>query len=436
MNIRKVHSRAISVAALLLLGACVPGTARETGRAPDQVSVGMNAGDWLYCAISGDYDTLLRATLPDGSTAENDDQNGDQRHSLLVARSSVGGSATVEVSGYQGATGAYDLSCKSFSETAPLFARQASLQAGAGGATRYMNRYSVPVQSGDFVLANLSDGNFDMVLRAQAPGGQEYQADDPENLFFEVSQAGTVELVATSYNVGETGNYRLETQVARGPQVLRQLPLQLNAGSPMSIDYSIPAAGLYLIRAESSDFDTVLSLRNKRTNEVVENDDYGEGYNSMAVMEAQAGTELEIGIRDYHGQNGGQFTITVLRAQTQRPANANGSYQLSERSERDIARYEDWYDVNVEGPGVAFVSVRSSSFDPIVRVRTADGLGYQNDDYNDDRSWSALAVPVPGPGRMRICVTSYEDRSTGQYDLQVFHAPTERPASIAPNWGN
>ena len=419
---------------------CAASSIQTSGQltGPNQTySLRVSQGDWLVAYATGDFDTVLKATMPAGQNLENDDYAGETNQSLIIGESAGSGTATLEVSGYDNARGRFEINAHALGGGSALLERDDNLTAEVGDSSdaRFIDRFNISVVSGDYVMTQLSGSDFDMVMRARAPGDKDYEADDPEQIFFEAVDYGPVQIDVTSYNANETGRYNIATMIARDAQTVRELPLNLPTGQTQSVDYTVGEAGAYLVRVESSDFDTILKLRNNSTGEEIENDDYGEGYNSLAIIEAAAGVTLSIAVRPYDSSTGGAYTVTVLQARLLKPAAANVAGELSAGDERDVARYEKWYDLEVPGSGILIAELNAPDFDPMLRARVSN-LGFENDDYMEDRHRSILAVPVRAAGKVRLGVTSYAERTTGSYRLEARFFPLANPPQIAPNWGS
>ena len=87
------------------------------------------------------------------------------------------------------------------------------------------------------------------------------------------------------------------------------------------------------------------------------------------------------------------------------------------------------------GSGILIAELNAPDFDPMLRARVSN-LGFENDDYMEDRHRSILAVPVRAAGKVRLGVTSYAERTTGSYRLEARFFPLANPPQIAPNWGS
>ena len=164
---------------------CAASSIQTSGQltGPNQTySLRVSQGDWLVAYATGDFDTVLKATMPAGQNLENDDYAGETNQSLIIGESAGSGTATLEVSGYDNARGRFEINAHALGGGSALLERDDNLTAEVGDSSdaRFIDRFNISVVSGDYVMTQLSGSDFDMVMRARAPGDKDYEADDPE----------------------------------------------------------------------------------------------------------------------------------------------------------------------------------------------------------------------------------------------------------------
>jgi hypothetical protein len=97
---------------------------------------------------------------------------------------------------------------------------------------------------------------------------------------------------------------------------------------------------------------------------------------------------------------------------------APGDLQLDDGS------YVDVYGIQLPAGATLTVDMNSTAFDPYLVVLTPDNQGYENDDWNGDRTHSRIQITANQPGPYAILTTSYAPGATGSYTVTV-DAPGE-----------
>lgn len=97
---------------------------------------------------------------------------------------------------------------------------------------------------------------------------------------------------------------------------------------------------------------------------------------------------------------------------------AAGDLQLDDGS------YVDVYGIQLPAGATLTVDLNSAAFDPYLVVLTPDGQGYENDDWENDRTHSRIQITANQPGPYAILTTSYLPGATGAYTVSV-DAPGE-----------
>ncbi|MBX7058614.1 MAG: hypothetical protein K1X75_11160 [Leptospirales bacterium] len=433
-------SKILPLLAIASFGACLSGPAsvvRDLGQGSDVSNAPVKRGDWLLASVTASFDAKLAVTMPGGARLENDDYApGNVNVSVVIAESVADGEAFMTVSGVEAsARGRYTLQYAALHDGQSLLNQQSDALSETIGGTegRFVDRYTLPMQRGQFIFSRIQNPASDFVLRAHTPGGKDQSGDDPDMLLIEAEQNGNLELQVSSYALNAGGAYALQTL----PAMMARTPVEgrLTDGRTDAITFQAAAGGLYLIRGVSSDFDIKLDVVNKQTNATASNDDNGEGTNSLTAIEMQAGQTMEIKVSSVAGASSGRFQIGILRAGAAdaRLRSANVSGALEQGDQRVISRFERSYPLQVSGPGILLAEVKSADFDPIVRAIVA-GQGHQNDDYNGDEHRSILAINVAQAGPIKLIVTSYKENAGGNYSVSARFFPMSNGPAVPSNW--
>lgn len=77
----------------------------------------------------------------------------------------------------------------------------------------------------------------------------------------------------------------------------------------------------------------------------------------------------------------------------------------------------DEHNVSVNSPTVIKVGLSSEDFDSYLFVKTPDGMEYSNDDHENSDSY--LEVFAEKPGTYTIWASTYNEGSTGNYELTI-----------------
>ena len=174
---------------------------------------------------SSDFDPYLILVAPSGKQEDNDDHDGSSSWSQIAATLEETGTYTVRLSTYRaGATGVYDYLLTRRSgvaagpqrrvETGRLASGDAVLQTG-----EFADSFPLAGTPGSRIVLDLTSQDFDTYLVLRSPSGESVSNDDYEesshrsHLEHVAGEAGEYRILVTSYEKGETGNYRLAIEV-------------------------------------------------------------------------------------------------------------------------------------------------------------------------------------------------------------------------------
>jgi hypothetical protein len=266
---------------------------------------------------SGDFDPYVFVRAPSGEQFDNDDFEGDASRSLLSLDLKESGEYRVTVTSYdKGETGGYTLSIDvggSSAIAAPM-ERNGRLQSGDDtlGSGEFVDRYEFEGSPGQHVAIDLRSSAFDTYLILKDPAGEQTENDDSEagsdvghsSIEADLTEAGTYQVLVTSYESGVSGAYSLTIDPSARPNRRSRASRDvttLAVGGPVSgaLENSDPTFedGEYhdtyvfngsegetvRIELSSTDFDTYLGLVTPSGQEIA-NDDF-DGDTERSVIE-------------------------------------------------------------------------------------------------------------------------------------------------------
>jgi len=290
---------------------------RDNGAYQDNHSFLGNPGEEVVIDLrSRDFDSYLIVQSPSGEEFSNDDYNGDTRRSLLNLSLEESGQYQVLVSSYYAdENGPYTLTISSDDSSAIGINRDQEGALATNDATRsggqYQDTYEFQGTPGQRVMVDLTSSDFDTYVILESPFGSIVQNDDMEitghsMIESELEESGTYRVHVTSYNVGETGGYRLriegESRLTVAEQSSRDtftLDFGQVASGRLEEGDATPESGRFQdfysftgnagqdvrIELNSDQFDTFLRVVTPDGSEI-ENDDH-EGNTARSVVELQ-----------------------------------------------------------------------------------------------------------------------------------------------------
>lgn len=286
--------------------------------------------------VSPDFDTLLTVRNADGGTVVQDDDSGVNLNSFLIFVPPTTGDYTITANSFGGAPdGSFTLSITVPETVATLVNTETEEVIEGGFVSGELGKETASftfdaVADADYIMILNSDA-FDPLVRLNDAAGNEIASDDDSGgnfnalLEFTPSEAGTYEIVVTSFDGTGTGAYDLTVVAATLPVDTEDLLFFQSMGF-IGIGETIEgtAAGeliAYQVEAEagerlvvdlmSEEFDAFLQVQDFAGELVVENDDGGNGLNSRAEFEVPVTTVYNIIVRSFSGAATGSFTLTV-----------------------------------------------------------------------------------------------------------------------------
>ncbi len=375
----------------------------------------------------------------------------------------------------------------------PTERRAGSLAAGDRTlrSGEFTDSYAFDWPAGATFELRLRSTAFDTYLIVKAPDGSQQDNDDEgpgvtsSHLVYTATAAGRYEVLVTSYQPGETGDYELTVTPSGGAVVTTtpavpavtpsQGPGQTIAGALAQGDttlqtgefidehtLSFEAGDRVRLEARSSDFDSYLIIR-EPSGEQQENDDPPGGGSTNATVDfmvRQAG-EHRVLVTSYRAGETGAYELVVSRdgasAATTTPTTPSavpavpaapatpatpvtGDAVRGELAQGDqtlrSGEFSDAYERSFEPGQSVQIRLRSSAFDPYVVVRTPSGQQLDNDDLDPSTRDAGVDIPAAEAGSYRIVVTSYRPGETGAYELAFARgAAVPRPAEAGGTEG-
>jgi hypothetical protein len=313
----------------------------------------------------------------------------------------------------------------------------------------FVDGYEVEVTAGQTLVADLVSTDFDSYLYVRGPNGEQEDNDDYESdssrshLEVPITASGTWRVVATSYQSGETGDYRLtvdlqgagavsavaQTGSSSGIQVgaLRDgdttldsgeffdsYPLQGSAGQEVVID----------LRSDDVDPYLILIAPNEETEQ---NDDFeGSAQRSVIATTLDQDGEYTVVVTTYAPEESGAYTLNISQGggdagvRSETGALASGDETIDSGEFADVFRIQGT-------PGQELVAtVSSTDFDTYLMVVGPGDDRSENDDLEGRPGVSEVQMTLGEAGEYRVVVTSYEAGETGSYALTIDQQATVR----------
>jgi len=315
---------------------------RDNGSYSDSYTFVADRGDSTIVDLrSGEFDTFLTIRAPNGEELSNDDYEASFDRSLISIPRTETGVYEIIVSSYgAGEVGGYTLEITTDERPLASLDQQISgvLLEGDSEFTdgEYYDSYDFEGRPGQALSLDLSSLDFDTYLILRQPNGEALVNDDTEGsnsrLETILPEAGSYEVVVTSFAGGETGEYRLNiaevTQQSGSNETASPIQTLLSGASisgeladsdQLSLEneyqdsffYNGVAGESILIDLNATQFDTVLSLSTP-TGELIENDDYqGSTDQSQLQLTLQDTGRYRILVSSYSSGETGDYQLAI-----------------------------------------------------------------------------------------------------------------------------
>ncbi len=304
----------------------------DDGRYYDTYELPVSAGDRIAVAMVADdnLDTFLRATLPDGTSVENDDSAG--ANAVLRLTPSAKGTVRIEATSYEAEeTGVYAVSVVTLRP--PVTIRTGVPVEGDLSDTDEMiagqpsDSYLLSGEAGSRVIIHLSATEFDPVLRAQDTNGNLQESDDisednrDSELSYTFPENGDLEIDVSGVDADGRGSYTLTVTAGTPPPAITpgsSIDGSLSEGDELSEGrlsdrYRLQgrAGETVNLWLSSNDFDAYLVLYDVHGVRS-ENDDLSEETTDSALTYTfDRDGAIELVATSYDVGESGSYTLTV-----------------------------------------------------------------------------------------------------------------------------
>ena len=458
----------------------------DSGEYYDRHTFEVAKGEELYVDVrSAGFDPWLGVLSPSGEKFTNEDcEEGATHHACQAVRVGEAGTWTVIVtSDTSGESGAYDLRVR---RVVPGDADEPSTTEGrlAAGDSQldsgeYYDGFEWTGHAGEHVRLQMVGDGLDPYVAIVGPDG--FKAEDDDGMGRGHAQLdailpvdGTYQLLATTYEPGETGRYELRAQslgTVEAPQggeggtpggavstrgTLAAGDSTLNGGEFYDTHpFQVAGGGQIVLDLRSSEFDPWLGLISPSGERFHNADHEGNGRRSLlTVPEAEAGQWTAIVTSETAGESG-PWTLRIHQGGAQTQA-ASGPRVLTGQLDSGDAtlntgEYLEIHEVDAVPGQRMRVELSATGFDPYLLVVGPHDFKAEDDDgLEDEQGGAALDLTFPEAGTYKVVVTSYEPGDTGDYRLVLSHvasveaqreetpatgpdpvAPPSRPAAVA-----
>jgi Tfp pilus assembly protein PilV len=309
----------------------------------------------------------------------------------------------------------------------------------------YADTYSFTSNSGEQATIDLSSDDFDTYLRVTSPSGEVFVNDDFQSstsrslVSIGSTEPGTYTVEVTSYMDNETGNYTLTMRsVSNNPVTdqfysgrLEQGDETLQSGEFVdTYTFSGTPGQRVRVALESNDFDTYLIVAAPSGSQE-ENDD-AEGTNSSLVLDLTESGEYQVWVTSFDEGDSGNYALRIGGDSDATGSNATATDvasinvgdsvtgELNSSDSRAITDGpEDGFVFFGEAGDSVVIDLQSGEFDTYLTLITPDGERIENDDHDSSLQQSQIALSLPGSGRYRVIVSSYQGEGLGDYSLNI-----------------
>ena len=457
-----------------------------TGERADIYGLTGEAGSPVHIELSSEaFDAYLMLIGPSGRHWESDDAGGTT-DSLIELELPTAGTYRVVASAFgAGGRGAYELKVSGGARPAgsshvasatpsapppPAAAptvRQGSLQTGDETlpSGEFVDGYTFDWAAGSSMDVRLTSSALDPYLLVTGPGGFSEQNDDlsaedtSAGLTVQVTRGGQYRVMATSYQPGETGAYRLSVTPTGGGAGTVSPPVagvpttpsgdrQVLRGTLASGDSTLSSGELFdqhtlpfsrgqhvHLEARSSEFDTYLVVH-PPSGAQQDNDDGPSGTNAELDFIAQVAGSYRVVVTSYEPGEHGAYELVVGGASGAAPAPPPGAAPLASGAPATAAtgdrvagslqsgdatlesgEFVDVYTRTFQAGSPVAIRLTSSAIDPYLIVRSPSGHQLDNDDLDASTRNAGVDLPAAEAGTYRITVTSYRAGESGAYAL-------------------
>ncbi len=323
-----------------------PGDAtRANGSYSDSYTFIADRGDSAIVDLrSGEFDTFLIVRAPNGEEFSNDDYEASFDRSLVsIPRTETGVYEVIVSSFAEAERGGYTLEITIDDRPLDSLNQQISGvlidEDSSFSEGEYYDSYDFEGRPGQSITLDLRSDEFDTYLILRQPNGEVLVNDDSEGTNSRIEailpEAGSYEVVISSYAGGETGEYRLSIEENVRPSIAgtdeinsRNVQIGESVSGTLASDDRRSRQGQYqdsfafrgdsgetvVIDLTAAEFDTLLALQTP-SGEVFENDDFQNGIEqSQLQLSLRESGRYRILVSSYSSGETGDYQLTLRRA--------------------------------------------------------------------------------------------------------------------------
>jgi len=441
-----------------------------SGSFADDYTFDGSAGDTVTIDLTSmDFDAVMFLFDPDGNLVNFAGDFTGSSSSFLVHWLIASGIYTLEVSSVdENATGNYQIRFAAGVEAADSVRSVKELSYGASiegalttldgtsrlGGRRFADDYTFEGNAQDAVAIEIVSEELDTYLLLYGPDGSlltfndDYGESTGSYIWYSLSVEGTYTVEVTSYDINETGSYRVSllSNEDAGPgrsvtvlQIGDTIEGSLSEtdggsrldGSHYADDFSFNgnSGDVIVVSLESSIFDTYLFLYDERGIPLAQNDDFSGTSQSLITYELQATGAYTVEVTSYESNETGDYRIILSDDESFFPrrsvtglssgSSISGTLDSDDGvSRRRSGHYADDYTFEgTEGEAVT-IGAESDEFDTYLYLYDSnDILVAGNDDYGNSSN-SRIDYTLSTSGPHTVEVTSY-DGLGGEYRIRL-----------------
>ncbi|NDJ74773.1 MAG: hypothetical protein GYB65_00825, partial [Chloroflexi bacterium] len=401
-----------------------------------------NTHTYVFAGVAGDYVSISAASDtftpiidllgPDGTQlTSTEDSYAYYDANITAFTLPATGEYTIVVRGFEGsAVGNYSLSLDQNVLQGALNYRDTV----AGTLDGDVHLYTFSGVADEMVTIDLQSDAFDTYLELYGPDGNQLMTDDDggDGLnsrigFFMLPASGEYVIVARGLSDGVSGDYTLSlesievTPVVNEPIALGDAASNVLQGNTHTYVFNGTADEMVTIDLQSPDFDTYLELLDQDGNQLITNDDGGEGLNSrIAYYVLPYSGDYTILVRGYSEGAVGGYTLTLQRQEPIPPV-IDGPIAYGESASSTLINNTHTYLFSGAAGDYVTIEAYSDYYLPVVELLDPAGNLLTSTD-NTDYYYGALisVFNLPVTGEYTIVVRGYEgDTVVGEYTLSL-----------------
>jgi len=427
---------------------------------PVEFSIDLTSGRTVEIHLnSADFDPLLQVLNPEGIEIDNDDDDGVGLNSFLEFTAPTDGTYTIVVNSFNGQpestfTLAVELpegiGSDSDDEAAPA-ANGSGLSVGDTimDSADGISSFAIDLLVNQTITISLASEVFDPKIEVLDASGTLLAEDDDGGeglnslLDFTAPAAGMYSIVVTAFGGNPQGEFTLELS-GEIPEVTPDTPDVDSTEEGLAIGDAITGSAdgdtlfeinlvqdqVITISLVSEVFDPKIEVLDASGALLAEDDDGGEGLNSLLDFTAPAADVYSIVVTAFGGDPQGEFTLSIMG---DAPATSLDDSRLSVgdsvvgEAEEDVEFEIDL----MEGQAIE-ISLTSSVFDTFIEVDAPSGITVAKDDDGGEGLNALLNFTAAEAGTHVIRVTSFGGAAQGEFTLSIAEGVSDATSASAP----